>query len=233
MAVILPFDRRDSAGEQEAAIASSLLNLADTHGLYSGLYLHFGHSRSGPVRTIASTAAARRHYLDLIVGSSLVIKAQVAHRPFAWSSNEVRFARTPESPHAGIAVPVQDHVNGPGLVALIGVGLEAAQAVVREQGPALSWVATDIHVAALAAIRAEQMPAPTAREMACLRMAAEGLTVAVIGRELGIAGRTVEFHLRNVVGKLGATSKVNAVAIAASRGLLRCDPVANCPEPAA
>ncbi|MBV2150056.1 LuxR C-terminal-related transcriptional regulator [Sphingobium sp. AS12] len=224
MAVILPFERRGGPPEQEAVIGVSLLNLADAYGLYSGVYLHFGHARGGAVRSIASTPIARRQYVDLIAGSNLVMQALVAHRPFAWSSREVRFSRPPETEHVGIAVPVQDHVNGPGLVALMGTGIDAARHVVSEHGPWLSWAATDIHVAALQAIRAGRTAAPTPREMDCLRMAAEGMTVATIARELSIAGRTVEFHLRNIVEKLGATSKVNAVAIAASKGLLRCDP---------
>ncbi|RIA46339.1 regulatory LuxR family protein [Hephaestia caeni] len=224
MAVILPFERRSGLPEEEAAIGVSLLKLADSYGLYSGVYLHFGHARGGVVRSIASTPIARRQYVDLIAGSTLVMQALVAHRPFAWSSSEVRFSRRPETEHVGIAVPVQDHVNGPGLVALIGTGIDAARRVVSEHGPSLSWAATDVHVAALGAIRAGRSAAPTSREMECLRLAAEGMTVVATARELNIAGRTVEFHLRNIFDKLGATSKVNAVAIAASRGLFRCDP---------
>ncbi|MGI9377547.1 MAG: response regulator transcription factor [Tsuneonella suprasediminis] len=224
MAIILPFERPGGSATQGGAIAATLLKLADSYGLYSGLYLHFGHARGGIVRAIASTEIARRQYVDLVAESSLIVRALVAHRPFSWSSQEISFTRPYEAEHAGIAVPVQDHVSGPGLVALIGVGIDAVRSVVRDHGPSLSWAATDIHMAALDTVRAGRTDALTGREMECLRMSAEGLTVVATAQALGIAGRTVEFHLRNAVEKLGATSKVNAVAIAASRGLLRCCP---------
>lgn len=224
MVSLLYLDRPEGTDGQEAGVSAALLKLADAHGLYSGVYMHFGHARGGPVRTIASTPVARRQYAELLAASQVVSQAQVSHRPFAWSSKEGASAFPASQGHAGIAVPVQDHVNGPGLVALIGIDTDRVKALVRDEGPSLSWSATDIHMAALAAVRAQQSPSPTAREMDCLRMAAEGLTAAAIGASLGIAVRTVEFHLRNVCEKLGATSKVNAVAIAASRGLLRCDP---------
>lgn len=224
MAVILPFERPGAPTEQKANIGNSLLKLADSYGLYSGLYFHFGHAQGGVVRAIASTPIALRQYADLIAGSSLVVQALVAHRPFAWSKDEVRFAQVVEIDHVGIAVPVQDHSNGPGLVALIGVGISEARKVVKDHGPALSWAATDIHVAALDVLRGARTEAPTGREMECLRLVAEGMTVAKVADTLGIATRTVEVHLHNVVEKLGGNNKVNAVAIAVSRGLLRCDP---------
>lgn len=224
MSVILPFERRGGPAKMEAIIGMALLKLADSYGLHSGLYLHFGHMQGGVVRAIASTPIARREYADLIAASDLALQALVAHRPFAWSSREVRFSRSLAADHAGIAVPVQDHVNGPGLVALVGIGIDAARAAVREHGPSLSWAATDIHVDALDVLRAGRIDALTAREMQCIRLVAEGMTAVSIGRELGIVVRTVEFHLGNAMEKLGATSRINAVAIAVSRGLLRCDP---------
>lgn len=229
MVSFLSLERAQSASEQETGVAASLLQLADAYGLYSGVYIHFGHGRGSarhaPLRAIASSPVARRLYVDLLVGSSVVAKAHGGHRPFSWLSEEAHFAQSPEQPHAGIAVPVQDHVNGPGLVALIGLDFDKVRTAVSEDGPALSWTATGIHMDALQALRTGQSATPTPREMECLRLSAEGCTAAVIGAQLCIAVRTVEFHLRNVVEKLGATSKVNAVAIAASRGLLRCDPM--------
>jgi DNA-binding NarL/FixJ family response regulator len=55
-------------------------------------------------------------------------------------------------------------------------------------------------------------------------MAAEGMTVPMMAEMLDISTRTVEVYLHRVVNKLGGTNKVNAVAIAVSQGLLRCDP---------
>lgn len=225
MAVILSFDQRKRRPKSERLVSMSLLNFADSYGLHSGLYLHFGHMHGGVVRACASTLMAQRQYADLIAESDLALQAFVGHRPFAWSSREVRFARRHNTEHAGIAVPVQDHVNGPGLVALIGVGIEAVEAVVADHGPSLSWAATDIHVAALEMMRVDCHVTLSAREMQCLRLVAEGMSNVAIARELGIVVRTVEYHLGNAMEKLGAATRINAVAIAASQGLLRCEPL--------
>lgn len=231
MAEILPFERPENPAKakpgveaKKAGVGASLLKLADAYGLYSGLYLHFGHSRGSVVRAIASSANAERQYVNLIADSSLVIKALAARRPFAWSSGEIRFTHKLDGPHVGIAVPVQDHPNGPGLVALIGVGVDAVRKTVQDHGPSLSWAATDIHAAALNVLRVAHIEAPTRREMECLRLAAEGMTVPMIGKTLHMSTRTAEVYLHRVVKKLGGANKVNAVAIAVSRGLLRCDP---------
>lgn len=51
-------------------------------------------------------------------------------------------------------------------------------------------------------------------------MAANGLTSADIAAKLGIAQRTVGFHLRHVFQKLGALNRPEAIAKAAARGML-------------
>jgi LuxR family quorum-sensing system transcriptional regulator SolR len=60
----------------------------------------------------------------------------------------------------------------------------------------------------------------TRRERECLCMAANGLTSADIAAKLGIAQRTVGFHLRHVFQKLGALNRPEAIAKAAARGML-------------
>ncbi len=60
----------------------------------------------------------------------------------------------------------------------------------------------------------------TAREREVLCWTAEGKTACEIGQILGIAERTVTFHVNNVLVKLGATNKVQAVVKAVSAGLI-------------
>ena len=60
----------------------------------------------------------------------------------------------------------------------------------------------------------------TEREHACLAMSARGLTSRDIGIKLGITGRTVDFHVHKVLGKLGALNRHEAIAKAAARGWL-------------
>jgi DNA-binding NarL/FixJ family response regulator len=61
----------------------------------------------------------------------------------------------------------------------------------------------------------------TQREEAVLVLVVEGLCNKVIGSRLGITAGTVKSHLRSAFGKLGATSRTQAVAIAHRRGLLQ------------
>ncbi|HUD41352.1 MAG TPA: LuxR C-terminal-related transcriptional regulator [Dokdonella sp.] len=67
--------------------------------------------------------------------------------------------------------------------------------------------------------RAEQVHL-TVREIECLRWTSLGKTGWEIGRLLGIAERTVVFHLENASHKLGVFSRHHAVARATALGLL-------------
>jgi DNA-binding CsgD family transcriptional regulator len=54
----------------------------------------------------------------------------------------------------------------------------------------------------------------SAREIQCLQFAARGLTSSDIGQKLNLAERTVNFHFCNIVTKLAAANRAEAVAIA-------------------
>jgi DNA-binding NarL/FixJ family response regulator len=58
----------------------------------------------------------------------------------------------------------------------------------------------------------------TERERAVLRLIAQGRTTAEVAAQLSITRRTVQFHLRQVFGKLDATSRIEAVHLARQRG---------------
>jgi LuxR family transcriptional regulator/LuxR family quorum-sensing system transcriptional regulator SolR len=60
----------------------------------------------------------------------------------------------------------------------------------------------------------------TAREREILHWASEGKTSEIIGAILNISTRTVNFHISNVLTKLVAVNKVQAVAKARTFGLL-------------
>ena len=63
----------------------------------------------------------------------------------------------------------------------------------------------------------------TEREKEVLTVAAEGLTARQIGRRLGVRERTVTTHLGRIYRKLGATSRVAAIAAATRSGVLHSD----------
>ena len=60
----------------------------------------------------------------------------------------------------------------------------------------------------------------TPREREVLAGVAAGLTNRQIAARLGISDRTVQFHLGNVLGKLGVASRTEAAVLALQRGLV-------------
>ncbi|WP_129311294.1 helix-turn-helix transcriptional regulator [Streptomyces sp. L2] len=66
----------------------------------------------------------------------------------------------------------------------------------------------------------------TAREQDVLRLLARGRSNRQIGEELFITGKTASVHVSNILAKLGAASRTEAVAIAHRRGLVPPEPPA-------
>jgi len=61
----------------------------------------------------------------------------------------------------------------------------------------------------------------TARELEVLRLIRDGYRNKQIADRLAIAENTVNFHIKNLVGKLGANDRTHAVTIAIRRGFLQ------------
>ena len=60
----------------------------------------------------------------------------------------------------------------------------------------------------------------THRELEVLELLAEGLPNKGIADRLGISDQTVKFHIASIMGKLGASNRVETVRHAVRRGLL-------------
>jgi len=60
----------------------------------------------------------------------------------------------------------------------------------------------------------------TARELEVLRLLATGIPNKLIARELGISEHTAKYHVGEILGKLGAASRTEAVLTAIRQGLL-------------
>lgn len=81
--------------------------------------------------------------------------------------------------------------------------------------------ATSTSAETAAAGAAAAGPALSPRETQCLELAAKGMTSIDIAIKLGIKPRTVNFHFRNIVGKLDALNRSEAIALGIARGLIR------------
>jgi DNA-binding NarL/FixJ family response regulator len=66
----------------------------------------------------------------------------------------------------------------------------------------------------------DEAQALTARELQVLRLLATGIPNKQIARELGISEHTAKYHVSEILGKLGAASRTEAVLTAVRQGLL-------------
>ena len=73
------------------------------------------------------------------------------------------------------------------------------------------------HVAGVPTSAASEL---TPRELQVLQLVAQGLPNKGIARQLGISENTAKFHVASLTGKLGASSRTEAVTLAARRGLI-------------
>lgn len=103
-------------------------------------------------------------------------------------------------------------------------GVLPVDATPEQIGVALKAVAADLVIIPPEAIhRTPAMPigsALTARETEVLRMIAAGLANKEIAYRLGISEHTVKFHVSALLGKLGAGSRAEAIAIGVRRGIV-------------
>jgi DNA-binding NarL/FixJ family response regulator len=84
----------------------------------------------------------------------------------------------------------------------------------------LPLAATSLAAPAAVAIVAPMTEPLTARELQVLQLVAQGLPNKGIARQLGISENTAKFHVASLTGKLGASSRTEAVTVAARRGLI-------------
>ena len=78
-----------------------------------------------------------------------------------------------------------------------------------------------ISAAVLAASASSLSIELTERELSCLKLAAEGLTSKMIGRELEVTERTVRFHFSNICRKLDVQRRTEAIAAALRAGIIQ------------
>jgi DNA-binding NarL/FixJ family response regulator len=116
----------------------------------------------------------------------------------------------------------------------VGWGVVPVDVAPRELAAAVTAVSQGLAVAPSAvlakAVRAAHVSADadaadvgerlTAREQDVLELVAEGRSNRAIARALGISEHTVKFHLASIYGKLGASTRTEAVRRGLRRGLI-------------
>jgi DNA-binding NarL/FixJ family response regulator len=96
-------------------------------------------------------------------------------------------------------------------------------AAVRLAAAGESLVAPDLLARLLPRLSGNQRLGPTdltRRELDVLALLADGATNEIIAERLTISRNTVRNHVQNILSKLGAHSRLEAVAIAAKQGLV-------------
>jgi DNA-binding CsgD family transcriptional regulator len=123
---------------------------------------------------------------------------------------------------SGVAMAVHDPRGG-----RVVVCWDSSVATARGDGAGselatIALLAGIVHEAVVA--RRSALPAPAAeltpRERECLAHAARGMTSRDIADKLGISERTANFHIGNVLAKLGALNRGEAIARAVAQNLV-------------
>jgi two-component system, NarL family, nitrate/nitrite response regulator NarL len=113
--------------------------------------------------------------------------------------------------------------------ACLGRDVDADQLDLAVRGAEAGLVLLDLPLAANALALPAALGSPsslaqseqlTARELQVLQLVAQGLPNKGIARRLGISENTAKFHVASLCSKLGASSRTEAVALAARRGLI-------------
>lgn len=121
----------------------------------------------------------------------------------------------PEAVRAGIRAVLPSQVTAEQLVAALRAAVEGLILVHP------SDVATLFPAASLAGQPlVELQEALTPREREVLQMLASGLANKEIAAKLSISDHTVKFHVASILGKLGAATRTEAVALGIRRGLV-------------
>jgi DNA-binding CsgD family transcriptional regulator len=155
-------------------------------------------NRSVPVTWGQGAASEERHMRDFLEDAG----RHDVRSGVAWSACDARVGRAVVAWDAKDTAPIRHSLATIALLA----GAVHETLVARCSAPAT------------------QSNAPlTERERECMALVARGMTSADVGVKLGITARTANFHIGNVMVKLGAVSRGEAIARAITANLVSID----------
>jgi DNA-binding NarL/FixJ family response regulator len=106
--------------------------------------------------------------------------------------------------------------------------LDALEALKRGEaaisGRSMTVVMKGLASLSTPAAREEKKPALSERELDVLRLVMDGQPNLMIAERLALSENTVKYHLKNILRKLNARNRVEAVIYAMRDGLLKKDP---------
>jgi len=162
-------------------------------------------------------------------------RCRSAQRPFYWSDVKDRRALTKQQEHffgeceqigvrGGLTVPI----HGPfGQLALVSASRRSDADEDRLRLPLLAGMCTqfwarwtEIDENDLPVSHADEKIRLTNREIECLQWCKAGKSAWEISCILGVSEKTAQFHISNVMAKLGATNRITAVVMALQCGIL-------------
>ncbi|HKW34029.1 MAG TPA: response regulator transcription factor [Candidatus Acidoferrum sp.] len=192
---------------RQVEIAGSAAHLDEFDGRLADL--------SVDVILLDATGESLESFLDLVISSglasdfSLIVLAEPAS--FAVSSAAFR---------GGVRAVLPNDVSPEQLVAALQAA--ASGLVVLHPAQAAAQVTTNGFASGPARARAlSELAEPlTPRESEVLQMLASGLGNKEIAAKLAISEHTVKFHVASILGKLGASTRTEAVSIGIRRGLV-------------
>lgn len=170
---------------------------------------------AGAAIALAAAHAPDVIVLDLELGGRSGIDAIPELKRVAPSMRIVVF-----SAYAGEERVAAAFERGADSYVLKGTPSDELVAVIRSVAGGGTMIPAEVAAQLARAVRAPRRDRLTPREREILTLLAAGLSNRAVGERLGIAERTVKFHVGEILARLGAANRAQAVAIAQARGLL-------------
>ena len=194
------------------------------------------------VAVVATLPSVRLGLADMLAGHGHTVLSEeeatdstvwILDAPTAPALDALTAQRYSDSPRA--AVILSDDAGMPHQLARAGLrgwaclarDVDGDQLDLAVRSAEAGLVLLDLPIAATSLAIPASLAAPTtltepltARELQVLQLVAQGLPNKGIARRLGISENTAKFHVASLCGKLGASSRTEAVTIAARRGLI-------------
>ena len=165
--------------------------------------------------TIATTQTPDVLILDLELGGTSGLDAIAGVKAASPRTRIVIF-----SAYAGEERVATAFERGADSYVLKGTSSDDLVAVVRTAAAGGTLIPPDIAAQLARAVRQPRRDRLTERERETLALLAEGMSNRAIAERLGITERTVKFHVAEILARLGASNRAQAVAIAKARGIV-------------